>query len=54
MMEWRTSNRVWDPESEREEMIQEVAKDYVKRFPPDARGNIHVKMVRLEVEALKP
>jgi trans-aconitate methyltransferase len=42
------------PESEREEMIQEVTKAHVKRFPPDARGNIHVKMVRLEVEALKP
>ena len=42
------------PESEREEMIQEVAKAHVNRFPPDARGNIHVKMVRLEVEALKP
>jgi len=42
------------PESEREEMIQEVAKEYVRRFPPDAGGNIHVKMVRLEVEALKP
>jgi trans-aconitate methyltransferase len=42
------------PESKREEMIQEVAKEYVKQFPPDARGNIHVKMVRLEVAALKP
>ncbi len=42
------------PESEREDMIQDVVKEYVNRFPADAAGNVHLKMVRLEVEALKP
>jgi len=42
------------PESEREEMIQDVVKGYLDRFPVDAAGNAYVKMVRLEVEALKP
>jgi len=40
-------------ESEREETIQEIASEYASRFPADAAGKIHVKMVRLEVEALK-
>jgi hypothetical protein len=31
-----------------------MAREYVKRHSPDAAGNVHVKMVRLEVEAGKP
>jgi trans-aconitate methyltransferase len=42
------------PESEREETIQEIVSEYASRFPADAAGKIHVRMVRLEVEALKP
>ena len=42
------------PDPGRDEMIQEIATEYVKRYPPDAQGNVHVKMVRLEVEAMKP
>jgi hypothetical protein len=35
-------------------MIQDVVKTYLDRFPLDAAGDAYVKMVRLEVEALKP
>ena len=42
------------PDSAREELIQEVVKTYLDRFPLDAAGDAYVKMVRLEVEALKP
>jgi trans-aconitate methyltransferase len=42
------------PDSAREEMIQDVVKTYLDRFPLDAAGDAYVKMVRLEVEALKP
>jgi trans-aconitate 2-methyltransferase len=41
------------PESEREKMIQDVVSEYLHRFPADASGNVRVKMVRLEAEALK-
>jgi trans-aconitate 2-methyltransferase len=39
------------PEALREDFIDEVAEAYVERRPPDENGGIHVKMVRLEVEA---
>jgi trans-aconitate methyltransferase len=42
------------PQSEREEMILDMVSEYLSRFPADAAGDVHVKMVRLEVEALKP
>ena len=42
------------PESKREAMIQEVVSRYLGRFPVDVAGDAYVKMVRLEVEALKP
>lgn len=42
------------PDLAREDMIQEVVKTYLDRFPPDAVGDAYVKMVRLEVEAAKP
>ncbi|MCJ7639579.1 MAG: SAM-dependent methyltransferase, partial [Euryarchaeota archaeon] len=39
------------PEALREDFLGEVANAYVERRPPDENGDIHVKMVRLEVEA---
>jgi trans-aconitate methyltransferase len=39
------------PEALREDFIGEVGNAYVERCPPDENGGIHVKMVRLEVEA---
>jgi trans-aconitate methyltransferase len=39
------------PEASREDFIGEIADAYVERRPPDIHGGIHVKMVRLEVEA---
>lgn len=41
------------PENLREEFIVSVANRYVARHPPDAEGNVHVRMVRLEIEAMK-
>lgn len=42
------------PEQDQEELIQEIVKTYLDRFPVDSAGVAYVKMVRLEVEALKP
>lgn len=39
------------PEALREDFVGKVANAYIKRRPPDENGGIHVKMVRLEVEA---
>jgi trans-aconitate methyltransferase len=39
------------PEASREDFIEEVANAYLERCPPDENGGIHIKMVRLEVEA---
>lgn len=39
------------PEALREDFVAEVVNAYVKRRPPDENGGIHVKMVRIEVEA---
>ena len=41
------------PEEGRQRFIGEIADEYVKGNPPDDVGLIHVKMVRLEVEAEK-
>ena len=41
------------PENLREEFIAAVTGRYVAKHPPDALGNIHVRMVRLEIEAVK-
>jgi trans-aconitate methyltransferase len=41
------------PENLREEFIAAVTARYVARHPPDADGKIHVKMVRLEIDAIK-
>lgn len=42
------------PEADRDAFVAEVVRRYVERFPPDARGQVHVAMVRLEVEATRP
>jgi trans-aconitate 2-methyltransferase len=40
------------PEHLREVFLQEVIDRYLDSHPADANGNVHVKMVRLEVEAV--
>jgi trans-aconitate methyltransferase len=42
------------PELKQGLFIDELADNYIQKFPPDHEGNINVKMVRLEVEAVKP
>ena len=41
------------PENLREEFIVAVTQRYVAKHPPDADGKVHVKMVRLEIDAIK-
>jgi trans-aconitate 2-methyltransferase len=41
------------PENIREEFIAAVTGRYTARHPEDASGKVHVKMVRLEIEAVK-
>jgi trans-aconitate methyltransferase len=41
------------PENLREEFIAAVTERYVAKHPPDAGGQVHVKMVRLEINAVK-
>ena len=41
------------PEEKREAFIAQVVDRYLENHPPDEQGLVHVKMVRLEVEALK-
>jgi trans-aconitate 2-methyltransferase len=41
------------PEPAREEFIAAVAERYLAKHPPDADGKVHVRMVRLEIEAQK-
>jgi trans-aconitate methyltransferase len=41
------------PENLREEFIGAVTDRYVARHPPDADGRVHVRMVRLEIDAVK-
>jgi len=41
------------PEDLREEFIAAVTNRYVAKHPPDDAGRIHVRMVRLEIEAEK-
>lgn len=42
------------PESMRDRFISDMADAYMEEYPPDSEGRVHVKMVRLEVEAKKP
>jgi trans-aconitate methyltransferase len=41
------------PENLREEFITAVTARYVAKHPPDAEVKVHVKMVRLEIDAVK-
>jgi trans-aconitate 2-methyltransferase len=41
-------------EGMRDEFVNDVVDRYLERCPPDADGTVHVRMVRLEVEAIKP
>jgi trans-aconitate 2-methyltransferase len=41
------------PESRRSGYIEAVMDEYLKQYPADADGTIHISMVRLEVEAKK-
>jgi trans-aconitate 2-methyltransferase len=41
------------PEKAREEFIAAVTKRYVAKHPPDAENQVHVRMVRLEIDAVK-
>jgi trans-aconitate methyltransferase len=42
------------PASLREEFINELVTEYMKLYPVDNNGYIHIHMNRLEVEAYKP
>jgi trans-aconitate methyltransferase len=41
------------PENLREEFIAAVTERYVAKHPPDVEGKVHVRMVRLEISAVK-
>jgi trans-aconitate 2-methyltransferase len=41
------------PENLREEFIAAVTQRYVAKHPPDAENKVHVRMVRLEIDAVK-
>ena len=41
------------PGNLREEFIEAVTQRYVAKHPPDKSGQVHVRMVRLEIEAVK-
>jgi hypothetical protein len=41
------------PENLREDFIAAVADRYLAQHPPDAAGRVHVRMVRLEIDAIK-
>ena len=41
------------PENLREDFIAHVARRYLAKHTPDAEGKVHVRMVRLEIDAVK-
>jgi len=41
------------PAHQRKEFITQLVEKYTEKFPLDSKGNVHVKMIRLEVEAIK-
>jgi trans-aconitate methyltransferase len=41
------------PENQRADFIAAVTRRYLAKHPPDAEGNVHVRMVRLEIDAVK-
>ncbi len=42
------------PEDKREKFITETANLFVKKYPTDGNGKVHITMVRLEAEGIKP
>lgn len=42
------------PESDRSRFIGALIDEYLKKYPADDEGTIHIRMVRLEAEAEKP
>jgi len=42
------------PESRRSGFIEAVMDEYLKKYPADTDGTIHIIMVRLDVRAKKP
>jgi trans-aconitate 2-methyltransferase len=42
------------PQEQRDEFLDAVAARYLGAHPLDSEGNAHVKMIRLEVEAMRP
>lgn len=42
------------PSERRSEFIEHIVETYLAKHPPDPDGTLHVGMVRLEVEAVKP
>jgi trans-aconitate methyltransferase len=42
------------PESDRDEFIDDAAREYSQQYPPDAQGRLHVTMIRLQFRAHKP
>ena len=42
------------PEALREPFLDEIVRRHIANCPPDAQGKVHVRMVRLEVEARRP
>ena len=41
------------PENARDEFAAGVTERYLAKHPPDAEGDVHVRMVRLEIDAIK-
>jgi trans-aconitate methyltransferase len=41
------------PEHTRPEFIEALIDEYLLKYPADARGTIHIRMIRLEAEAKK-
>ncbi|MCW4045263.1 MAG: methyltransferase domain-containing protein [Candidatus Bathyarchaeota archaeon] len=42
------------PIEQRDSFVKEIVNRYLKRYSPDAQGVVHLRMIRLEVEARKP
>jgi len=42
------------PEANREAFVLALCDEYLRRHPPDDAGQVHVSMMRLEVEAVRP
>lgn len=42
------------PQARREQFIEAIARRYLEYMPPDENDQVHVAMVRIEVEASKP